>query len=98
MPPAARRVRDQGVLRAEFPALDGIRAMWLDGGEPYPDGVRRAADGKALITCTTELPEVTPAMVDWWFGWHLPYSERYKLWHPLAHLRAKVREDRSHLS
>jgi hypothetical protein len=74
-----------------------VRSLWLDAREPYPDGVRRAPDGKALVTCTTEMPGVTPAMIDWWFGWHLPESARYRLWHPPAHLRCRVREDRSAL-
>jgi len=32
------------------------------------------------------MPGVTSQMVDWWFGWHYMESERYKLWHPRAHL------------
>jgi hypothetical protein len=27
-------------------------------------------------------------MVDWWFGWHGEEPQRYKLWHPRAHLHA----------
>lgn len=88
MPETAREVHARGVQRTDFPGLDGIRAMWLEGREPYPDGVRRSADGGALITCTTEMPRVTPAMIDWWFGWHLPESERYRLWHPQAQPRS----------
>lgn len=98
MPEAAARVHAQGVAEAEFPAPSAVRSLWLDAAEPYPDGARRAADGKALVTCTTELPGVTPAMIDWWFGWHLPDSARYQLWHPKAHLKARVREDRSALT
>ena len=37
-------------------------------------------------------------MIDWWFGWHLPESARYRLWHPVAHVRARVHEDRSQLA
>src|ERR1019366_8707925 len=36
-------------------------------------------------------------MIDRWFGWHLPHTERYRLWHPVAHVRAVVKEDRSAL-
>lgn len=28
---------------------------------------------------------VTGEMYDWWFGWHLVDSSRYKLWNPVAH-------------
>lgn len=41
------------------------------------------------------MPGVTPAMLDWWFGWHLPESDRYRLWHPLAHVAARVQQDRT---
>jgi hypothetical protein len=34
------------------------------------------------------MPGVTPAMIDWWFGWHSDSPERYKLWHPQAHVHA----------
>jgi hypothetical protein len=27
-------------------------------------------------------------MIDWWFGWHSDSPERYKLWHPSAHVHA----------
>jgi hypothetical protein len=98
MPEVARLVHAQGVLQSDFPQPTAVRSLWLDASEAYADGVRRAPDGKALITCTTELPGVTPAMIDWWFGWHLPESARYQLWHPKAHLKAVVREDRSALT
>ena len=28
---------------------------------------------------------VNGEMYDWWFGWHLVESARYKLWNPVAH-------------
>jgi hypothetical protein len=98
MPAAARAVHEQGVHAREFPLVDQALRVLLHEHAAYPDSVSRAADGTALILCTTDLPGVTPAMVDWWFGWHLPESERYKLWHPKAHLKAVVKEDRSHLA
>jgi hypothetical protein len=35
------------------------------------------------------MPQVEPAMVDWWFGWHSDEPQRYKLWHPRAHVHAE---------
>lgn len=32
-----------------------------------------------------ELRGITPEMLDWWWG-HINNTERYKLWHPRAHL------------
>jgi hypothetical protein len=95
---SARRVIDRGVQRQDFLGADRALDVLNEQRDAYPDGVRRADNGTALVLCTTDMPSVTPAMIDWWFGWHLPDSERYKLWHPRAHLKARVKEDRSHLS
>jgi len=97
MPAAARRVHERGVVGADFPGPELARALAIEPREALSDGVRRATDGRALVVCTTELPGVTPAMIDWWFGWHLPESARYQLWHPKAHIKAVVKEDRSRL-
>lgn len=86
-----------GVIHGEFDAPSSAR-MLLGGPDPCEDEVVRAADGRVRVTCTTDLPGVTPAMIDWWFGWHLPASERYRLWHPLAHVASRVKEDRTRLT
>jgi hypothetical protein len=98
MPDGARQAHARGVLREDFPSSAEARSVMLERASALPDGVRRAPDGRALVVCTTELPGVTPGMTDWWFGWHLPETARYQLWHPLAHLKAVVKEDRSALS
>lgn len=45
--------------------------------------------GGLRVALRTPMPGVTPAMVDWWFGWHSDSPERYKLWHPRAHVHAE---------
>jgi hypothetical protein len=52
------------------------------------DGFALASDGAMRVAARTDLPGVTPAMIDWWFGWHSDSPERYKLWHPQAHVHA----------
>ena len=52
------------------------------------DGFALVANGAMHVAVRTDLPGVTPAMIDWWFGWHSDSPERYKLWHPLAHVHA----------
>jgi hypothetical protein len=52
------------------------------------DGFALTADGAMLVATRTDMPGVTPAMIDWWFGWHSDSPERYKLWHPQAHVHA----------
>ncbi|MEL0622429.1 hypothetical protein V6238_04905 [Marinomonas arenicola] len=86
----------RGVQGGEFPAATSANEV-LDNWEAMKNKALRSASGKVLITCETEMLGVTPEMVDWWFGWHLPYTERYKLWHPEAHQKAEVKEDRTHL-
>lgn len=98
IPDDARRALDRGVLDQEFPASDQPMSLLVERRDAFPDGVRRAADGTASVLCTTDLPGVTPAMIDWWFGWHLPETARYQLWHPKAHLKARCKEDRSQLN
>ena len=41
-----------------------------------------------MVAAREPMPGVTPAMIDWWFGWHSDSPERYKLWHPQAHVHA----------
>lgn len=82
---------------ADFPPITQAQAV-LGGALPPADAVLRAPDGRVLVTCTTDFPGATPAMLDWWFGWHLPSSARYRLWHPAAHVASRVQEDRSRLA
>lgn len=99
MNPIPERIKSalhQGVLKRSFPDSRNAVALFKNWSN-YSDQVIRADNGCVLVTCTTDLQNVTPAMVDWWFGWHLPFSERYQLWHPLAHKVAKVKEDRQHI-
>ena len=43
-------------------------------------------DGSAFVNVLTDMPGVTPAMWDWWFGWHGDDISRYQLWHPRDHI------------
>jgi hypothetical protein len=43
----------------------------------------------APLFVLTQMPKVTPAMWDWWFAWHGSEAQRYKLWHPRAHISSK---------
>ena len=53
------------------------------------NGFTVTSDGAIHVNLVTEMPGVTPAMIDWWFGWHSDSPERYKLWHPRAHVHAQ---------
>lgn len=97
--PAPQRVIDAvqgGVVEAAFPDLSSASQV-LCGAQTCRDHVLRDGRGRVLVTCSTDLPGVTPAMIDWWFGWHLTQTQRYRLWHPVAHVSAVAKEDRSAL-
>jgi hypothetical protein len=96
VPPAVEDALGRGAQRGAVPAPSEA-AAFLRSAHELGHAVTRAEDGRLVITTTTELPGVTPDMIDWWFGWHLPHTERYRLWHPIAHVRAVVKEDRSAL-
>ena len=53
------------------------------------NGFTVTSGGAIHVNVVTEMPGVTPAMIDWWFGWHSDSPERYKLWHPRAHVHAQ---------
>ncbi|MGW5518374.1 DAPG hydrolase family protein [Nocardia africana] len=65
------------------------------GYSPIETGYGRTDSGIVWVAVRTEMPRVTAAMWDWWFGWHLVESARYKLWHPDAHMYAEVAADRT---
>lgn len=80
------------------PALtlaDVSKLLDVDGtGDGLTDNVIRLPDGQLVVACLTEMPGVSSAMWDWWFGWHSYTSERYRLWHPKDHLESSLKFDR----
>lgn len=68
-------------------------SSWLDAGyREVENGFTQLADGAVHVAVLTEMPNVTPDMIDWWFGWHSAEPQRYKLWHPQAHVHARWRQ------
>jgi hypothetical protein len=59
------------------------------GDHELEDGYGFHPDGGLHVAVRTEMPGVSPAMVDWWFGWHSAEPQRYKLWHPRSHVHAQ---------
>ncbi|MBO0678538.1 hypothetical protein JRC04_13800 [Mycolicibacterium sp. S2-37] len=65
-------------------------ATLLDAGYQHTEnGYGRLRGGGFCVAVRTDMPGVTPAMWDWWFGWHGSQTSRYKLWHPRAHASAR---------
>lgn len=73
-------------------ALPDVTAMTHladEGYLPIEMGYTVGEDGSLMVAVKTEMPQVTPPMWDWWFGWHGSQDKRYKLWHPVAHVSAR---------
>jgi hypothetical protein len=70
-------------------SFEDAAALADAGDHQTEDGYGVLPDGSTHVAVRTEMPGVTPAMWDWWFGWHGCDPRRYKLWHPRAHLYAE---------
>ena len=89
LPDDIRYALDRGPLPEPLlPALDAAAPSLFGQAAAIENGFALAADGAMIVAARTDLPGVTPAMIDWWFGWHSDSPDRYKLWHPLAHVHA----------
>lgn len=90
LPPLARHVHDAlagPVAPPLLPSFEGI-AEWLRDERPRLEDGFTVEGTRAQLMLRTELPGVSPRMVDWWFAWHSDDPARYKLWHPAAHVHA----------
>lgn len=95
-PQAMQAALAKGVMSTDEPFTPFAQMVEPERGRPI-DGVWRHPDGSLTVACTNVMPGVTAAMWDWWFGWHGLSSARYRLWHPIAHKRSQLAEDRQHL-
>ena len=72
-----------------LPVFDDVAALLDDGYQQTENGYGALRDGGLQVSVRTDMPDVSPAMWAWWFGWHGSDSRRYKLWHPRAHVSAR---------
>jgi len=66
--------------------LDNAEELLKPGYLPLETGYTHLANGQTFIAVYTEMPGVTGPMFEWWMGWHYMEHQRYKLWHPRAHV------------
>ena len=69
-------------------AFDDAPSLDNEGYQQTENGYGTLREGGIQVSVRTDMPGVTPAMWEWWFGWHGSDSRRYKLWHPRAHVAA----------
>lgn len=72
--------------------MDEAAQLLEPGHLPLENGVTHLPSGHTFVAVRTEMPRVTGAMFEWWMGWHTMEDQRYKLWHPRAHLANGTRE------
>jgi hypothetical protein len=80
-----------------LPPLSRARDLQQSGYAAVETGYSVCPDGAVHIAVLTPMPEVTPAMWDWWFAWHGSEAQRYKLWHPAAHVHVNWKDGRGEL-
>ncbi|MEM1357575.1 MAG: FAD-binding protein, partial [Bacteroidota bacterium] len=78
-----------------LPDIDGMNLLEEAGDAAVETGFSVADDGSMAVAVKTLMPDTSPEMWDWWFGWHGSEDARYKLWHPQAHLSAKWEDSRT---
>jgi hypothetical protein len=61
---------------------------------PLENGYTRLKNSQIFVAVLTEMPGATGAMFEWWMGWHYMEAQRYKLWHPRAHVDNGTKEMR----
>jgi len=94
MAPLALPVREalrHGPEAAELGTpLSEVHRLLDPGYQPIENGWLRLPSGQTFVAVHTLMPGVTSAMIDWWFGWHGAEAQRYKLWHPRAHVGVRM--------
>lgn len=81
-----------------MPRIERASDLHNEGYWPVETGYAIAPDGAARVSILTKMPGVTPAMWDWWFGWHGSEAQRYKLWHPKSHVHVAWEDGRHDLA
>lgn len=75
-----------------LPSIEHAMSLEENGYQSFENGYGVTEDGAAVVAALTQMPNITPAMWDWWFGWHGSDTRRYKLWNPDAHLYANWKD------
>ncbi len=87
---AYRAVANSPMAHELFPPMREAIASVVDA--EVQNGYTITPTGAMHVNLSTQMPDVTPEMIDWWFGWHSDSPERYKMWHPQAHVHAQWQE------
>lgn len=87
LPDLVRQAVMHGPEAAELGlSLDQADRLMAPGYLPLETGWTVARDGHIVVAVLTRMPRVSGTMFEWWMGWHTMEHQRYKLWHPRAHV------------
>lgn len=87
-------IAGMGATEHHVPLPELADSLQRPGYAPLENGWT-CVGGQTYVAVRTDMPGVTAAMWDWWFGWHSNESARYKLWYPDAHQFTAIGQDRS---
>lgn len=87
-PDAAEALKKCPLPPGALPSIEQVTSLLKPGYTDSETGYTRETDGSLRVAVLTKMPKVSPEMWDWWFGWHGCRDNRYKLWHPAAHVSA----------
>lgn len=71
-------------------SLGGIDRLLDPAPLPVETGWCFRPDRVGYVAVRTPMPAVGAEMIEWWFDWHAHDSDRYRAWHPLAHIGNSV--------
>ena len=98
MSPMPRHVTEALLRGEEAPELAfelaDANELLEPGDLPLENGYTRLSNGQIFVAVHTAMPGASGAMFEWWMGWHYMEAQRYKLWHPRAHIDNGTREMR----
>jgi hypothetical protein len=77
---------------AEAVPLAGLDRLLDPAPLPVETGWCFTPERIGYVAVRTEMPGVTAEMVEWWFDWHPRDPDRYRIWHPAAHLDNSLEE------
>lgn len=94
-PDAAMALGQCPMPKGSIPPIEQANTLVNPGYADVETGYTIEADGSIRVAIHTQMPRVSPAMWDWWFGWHGSVDSRYKLWHPKSHRAAAWQDGRA---
>lgn len=72
-----------------IPGVEHAQENLFGDAPVLENGYALHASGALHINILTDMPGVSPEMIDWWFAWHGDDAAKYKLWHPQSHIHAQ---------